>query len=133
MLTATEVHIDSPERGSGQADWSSPLFDELVGALACTSSPEWDAAQCRRMSEAATRLFFSEEIAEINRAKSICGDCPLALQCLQGALDRREPCGVWGGYLLANGRIVAHKRPRGRPRKHRPAQHIIQSSTTSDP
>jgi WhiB family redox-sensing transcriptional regulator len=44
----------------------------------------------------------------------------VAAACLQGALDRHEPCGVWGGHLLANGQILAHKRPRGRPPKHRP-------------
>ena len=35
-----------------------------------------------------------------------------------GALDRREPWGVWGGQLLIAGVVVARKRPRGRPRKH---------------
>jgi WhiB family redox-sensing transcriptional regulator len=37
--------------------------------------------------------------------------------CLQGALERREPWGVWGGELFANGAVLAHKRRRGRPRK----------------
>jgi WhiB family redox-sensing transcriptional regulator len=37
--------------------------------------------------------------------------------CLAGALQRGEPCGVWGGELLLNGTVIADKRPRGRPRK----------------
>jgi WhiB family redox-sensing transcriptional regulator len=78
------------------------------------------------MTSAAIRLFFSDDVADINQAKRICAACPVAAPCLQGALDRHEPCGVWGGYLLANGQILAHKRPRGRPPKHRPAQDIIQ-------
>ena len=55
-------------------------------------------------------------------AKALCVDCPVRSICLDGALERREPWGVWGGELVENGRIVANKRPRGRPPKHpRPA------------
>ena len=35
-----------------------------------------------------------------------------------GALERREPWGVWGGELFDAGRVIPRKRPRGRPRKH---------------
>ncbi len=42
---------------------------------------------------------------------------PGRLACLDGALKRREPWGVWGGELLMSGAIVSRKRPRGRPRK----------------
>jgi WhiB family redox-sensing transcriptional regulator len=38
-------------------------------------------------------------------------------QCLEGALDRREPVGVWGGQLFMNGKMLAIKRRRGRPPK----------------
>jgi len=71
-----------------------------------------------------TELFFSEDIPDIRRAKAICGECALVAPCLDGALRRREPWGVWGGELFANGRILAQKRPRGRPPKHRPAEGI---------
>jgi WhiB family redox-sensing transcriptional regulator len=37
--------------------------------------------------------------------------------CLAGAIERREPCGVWGGQIFHHGRIVPYKRSRGRPRK----------------
>ena len=37
--------------------------------------------------------------------------------CLEGALARQEPWGVWGGELISNGVVLAHKRRRGRPRK----------------
>ena len=30
-------------------------------------------------------------------AKAICGSCPVRLECLEHALDVREPYGVWGG------------------------------------
>jgi WhiB family redox-sensing transcriptional regulator len=38
-------------------------------------------------------------------------------ECLAGALARREPWGVWGGELFANGKVLAQKRRRGRPPK----------------
>ena len=62
-------------------------------------------------------LWFADTPTDVERAKALCLDCPLAQTCLQGALDRAEPCGVWGGQLLVAGQIVARKRPRGRPRK----------------
>lgn len=63
-------------------------------------------------------LFFAADPAEVERAKAVCGPCPLAQECLAGALRRGEPHGVWGGQLLVDGVVVARKRPRGRPRKH---------------
>ena len=120
MFTATEVGVNRPDHGLNQPDRTHALTEELLDALASTSSPQWNAASCRHMTSAAIRLFFSDDVADINQAKRICAACPVAAPCLQGALDRHEPCGVWGGHLLANGQILAHKRPRGRPPKHRP-------------
>ena len=41
----------------------------------------------------------------------------VALATVAGALDRREPWGVWGGELFLQGVVIPRKRPRGRPRK----------------
>ncbi|HEX2563662.1 MAG TPA: WhiB family transcriptional regulator, partial [Acidimicrobiales bacterium] len=54
---------------------------------------------------------------DIARAKNICATCPALIPCLEGALERREPWGVWGGQLFLNGKILATKRRRGRPPK----------------
>ena len=62
-------------------------------------------------------LFFAESPQDVEQAKAICGSCRVRLACLAGALERREPCGVWGGELRIHGAIVPRKRPRGRPRK----------------
>ena len=62
-------------------------------------------------------LWFAESPADLEVAKSICRDCPARLACLSGAIERREPRGVWGGEIFERGQIVARKRPRGRPRK----------------
>lgn len=66
-------------------------------------------------------LFFAELPADLELAKTLCADCPVRAECLAGAIQRREPWGVWGGELFANGVVIARKRPRGRPRKSRVA------------
>ena len=70
--------------------------------LPCTTDPE---------------LFFAESPEDVETAKAMCRGCEARLACLTGALERREPWGVWGGELLMRGAIVPCKRPRGRPRK----------------
>lgn len=62
-------------------------------------------------------LWFSDAPAQLELAKSLCGDCPLRVECLAGAVDRAEPWGVWGGEIFERGAVVPRKRPRGRPRK----------------
>jgi WhiB family transcriptional regulator, redox-sensing transcriptional regulator len=62
-------------------------------------------------------LFFAESPADVELAKSLCSTCPVRAECLAGALERREPWGVWGGQLLVAGVVVPRKRPRGRPPK----------------
>src|ERR1700760_3466625 len=63
-------------------------------------------------------LWFAETPDELEQAKTFCGSCPARLACLAGAIDRREPWGVWGGEIFERGGIVARKSPRGRPRKN---------------
>ncbi len=75
-------------------------------------------ARCADGHGTLTHLFFSDVPLDIARAKAICSKCSLAASCLEAAVDRAEPWGVWGGELIENGRIVVHKRPRGRPPKH---------------
>jgi WhiB family transcriptional regulator, redox-sensing transcriptional regulator len=62
-------------------------------------------------------LWFAESPSDVEFAKALCLDCPVRSLCLDGALERREPWGVWGGQLFIQGVVVPRKRPRGRPRK----------------
>jgi len=62
-------------------------------------------------------LFFADSPADVEHAKTLCATCPARLDCLDGALERREPWGVWGGEWFVQGVVVPRKRPRGRPRK----------------
>jgi len=74
-------------------------------------------ARCADGNGTLTHLFFSDDATLVARAKAICSKCRLTESCLEGALERAEPWGVWGGELVENGRVVV-KRPRGRPPKH---------------
>ena len=72
-----------------------------------------------------TEIFFSEDLYDIARAKHLCRSCPVQQACLEGARERREPWGVWGGELFVNGRVIPQKRRRGRPPKNRAAEVIV--------
>jgi len=85
----------------------------------------WQDAACRDGSGSLTDLFFSDEMADIELAKAICSTCALVRPCLQGALERREPAGVWGGQLFAEGQVIAFKRKRGRPPKGAPSPLLV--------
>jgi WhiB family transcriptional regulator, redox-sensing transcriptional regulator len=100
------------ENGEREAAAPMPWLEATVAApdttglsldLPCTEDPE---------------LFFAESPQDVELAKAMCRGCRARLACLAGALERREPWGVWGGELLMAGAIVPRKRPRGRPRKH---------------
>lgn len=83
--------------------------------LESLTDQQLDALPCRQVGPDA---FFAELPADVERAKSLCQNCPVRTACLAGARERREPWGVWGGEVFINGVVVARKRPRGRPRKN---------------
>ena len=62
-------------------------------------------------------LWFAESPTQLEAAKALCAQCPVLNECLVGALERREPWGVWGGQIFEHGSVIARKRGRGRPRK----------------
>jgi len=101
-VAVIESYVDkTTEPGAIAALFNYP--DVPVGLdLPCTEDPE---------------LFFAEAPADVEAAKALCQGCRIRVACLDGALERREPWGVWGGELLLRGTIVPRKRPRGRPRK----------------
>ena len=84
------------------------MFDLIEAGVSTADLPCWSLDP---------ELFFAESPADVEYAKSICTDCPIKADCLAGALERREPWGVWGGELFIQGVVVPRKRPRGRPRK----------------
>ncbi|MGH9154863.1 MAG: WhiB family transcriptional regulator [Acidimicrobiales bacterium] len=81
---------------------------------------DWTVAACRGGDGPMLDLFFSEQLDDIARARAVCTGCVVQEPCLAGALERREPWGVWGGQLFLNGKVLAFKRTRGRPPKNAP-------------
>jgi len=117
--------LDSiPQGGSGPwnpaPDFFAPTMSEAVGGTAA----EFDRILAEilpcRTNDA--ELWFAERQADVERAKALCHDCPLMEGCLAGAVERREPWGVWGGQVFVEGVVVATKRGRGRPRKVQAAE-----------
>ena len=62
-------------------------------------------------------LFFSDRPAELAQAQQLCAECPVQIECLENALERREEWGVWGGVIFWDGEVFWRRRSRGRPRK----------------
>ena len=79
-------------------------------------SVDWLQTQtpCREYD---AELWFAERADLVAQAQTLCGGCPVRAACLAGALERREPWGVWGGEVFERGIPVARKRQPGRPRK----------------
>jgi WhiB family redox-sensing transcriptional regulator len=98
-----------------------------AGSPAMASRPVGQALPGSRAAEVPTApdlpcadepdLFFAESPADVETAKALCRGCAIRIACFSGAVERREPWGVWGGELFLRGQVVPRKRPRGRPRK----------------
>ena len=101
-LVRTDGELGSMEPVSlGQLHDAAGLYDDEL--LPCrANNPE---------------LWFAETPADVEAAKALCTQCPVQALCLEGALERREPWGGWGGQLFLQGVVIPRKRPRGRPRK----------------
>lgn len=120
--------IERNEKGKAKVRTMTVLFSELlvpgwaegedarIGLDAVTGIYGDENAFTLPCHNSNPEIFFSEKSEEIAYAKSLCGGCPVKRECLQGALSRQEPCGVWGGELFEDGRVIAQKRMPGRPR-----------------
>jgi WhiB family transcriptional regulator, redox-sensing transcriptional regulator len=96
-----------------------PVFDQVGGTnqfVVAGSAPTLPVGLDLPCAED-PELYFAESPEDVETAKAMCRGCKARSACLTGALERREPWGVWGGELLMRGAIVPRKRPRGRPRK----------------
>lgn len=69
------------------------------------------AAACE---DAETNLFFSEpddpdHDERTAAAKALCSGCTVRQECLEGALDRKEQYGIWGGLTAAERKTYLRK------------------------
>lgn len=96
---------------------SLPLLDDALSRRSNLVFPLESDSTLPCQDPATGDLWFAERTGEVEQAKQLCGGCPLRAACLEGALQRGEPWGVWGGEVLLDGVVLARKRGRGRPRK----------------
>lgn len=87
-----------------------------IGLNAVTGAYGTEFAFALPCHNADPEIFFSDNLEELSKAKSLCAGCPVKRDCLKGALSRGEPCGIWGGELFEDGRVIDRKRTPGRPR-----------------
>jgi WhiB family redox-sensing transcriptional regulator len=107
--------LDTLDQG-GNGPWPP---DTSLSTVADTFGGEFEQVissliPCRQND---AELWFAERESEVEQAKALCRTCPIREGCLAGAVERREPWGVWGGEVFVDGVVVARKRGRGRPRK----------------
>ena len=116
-IPASHIEDSGWNTNNNEQMWSSRMTVECV-LESCISADRASAARLDLPCQAADAdLWFAEDPRDLERAKELCAQCPLRAQCLQAALDRAEPWGVWGGEIFERGAVIARKRPRGRPRK----------------
>ena len=65
-------------------------------------------------------LFFpvgttGHALLQIDRAKQVCGECPVNLECLEYALETNQDSGIWGGTSEEERRVI-RRRLAGRQR-----------------
>src|ERR1700722_6981772 len=112
---APRSHVAEPTEGSGDMSARDVVL-ELFEVL--DPGSDWPDARCRDRSGATIRLFFSDKPSEIAVAKSVCAGGQYRSRCLEGALERGEAGGVWGGRLSANGNTPPYTGGRAHPPKN---------------
>ena len=55
-------------------------------------------------------VFFPSDGAGVDRARAICGRCPVVETCLEYALENRIEHGVWGGASERERRRILKRR-----------------------
>lgn len=95
------------------------VLDRTSDLESTNFSDLWEDAEGARLpcTDHDPEVFFPQLPEQVEPARAICRECPMRAECLDGAIRRREPHGVWGGELFLDGAVIARKRPRGRPRK----------------
>ena len=99
-----------------------------IGRAVCAEVDDWQKlAACRGVP---TEVFFPNDDATVESAKSICFGCSVARQCLEHAIHSREEEGIWGGATGAERRSLIRRRRRARA-KQRKLRRVLSSPTAS--
>lgn len=68
----------------------------------------WKLAGACRFAD--TDMFYPASDADAGPAKAVCESCPVQAPCLEYALTRREPEGIWGGHTFVERRSILRRR-----------------------
>ncbi|WP_134740023.1 WhiB family transcriptional regulator [Nocardioides sp. 503] len=69
--------------------------------------PAWiSSAMCAQVDPDG---MFPEQGGNPAALKAVCARCPVVTPCLDHALDRQEPYGIWGGRSAAERRRILRK------------------------
>ena len=90
------------ERPRRRAAPTGTMYADQEPVEPVTDNWDWQLfAACRGMD---VDIFYHpwgersrRRVDRIDRAKKICRQCPVILECAKYALEAREPYGVWGG------------------------------------
>jgi hypothetical protein len=84
------------------------------------TSDEWKMlAECGPND---TELFFSKDPVEKRAALAICGDCPVAKECLAEAMSQERGVDLHGRYGIRGGTTPVERRELARARKDGPVK-----------
>ena len=91
-----------------QAELNGRPVDLNVAPPDHDSETAWMADGNCRLHPPAT--FFPSDGAGVERARKICRNCPVGIQCLEYALEQRIEHGVWGGCSERERRRILKQR-----------------------
>lgn len=83
-------------------------------------------------------LFFSRRKDDTEAAIWLCQGCPVRPECLAGALERREPEGIWGGerfpraWRTPQRAAAAPRKPRPTPERVLPARETLRGKAANE-
>jgi WhiB family redox-sensing transcriptional regulator len=70
--------------------------------------PDWhEQALCREVDP---ELFFPEKGGNVRQGLMICQRCPVAVPCLDAAIDNDERFGIWGGATDEDRKLIRQTR-----------------------
>lgn len=74
---------------------SAELLEELTMVGSTFSAEFYEKARCGPAD--IPLLFPTGGRAARSKIRALCGECPVRALCREGALERRETSGIWGG------------------------------------
>lgn len=93
------VPEDSAAEGAATSTAAEQPSNLTRGVKVSTGRPDWALAACSGMD---SDLFFpigetGPSAIQIERAKTVCGRCPIMAECRAWAIATAQADGVWGG------------------------------------